>query len=196
MYCPKCAAQNIDDAQFCRACGANISLVSQALSGNPPAASIVPPLAPMIEMQGFDLRNRRKDNQPLSNERGIRHFFMGVGFLFVAICLALFSEHGQNDWWYWMLIPAFSLMGGGVAEIIRCKQNTRSAMPSEQTALSPEQPAAQAIPPASQMNQVAARNTAEMAPPPSVTEGTTRHLGSEAATQHFDANVKTSNENL
>jgi hypothetical protein len=45
------------------------------------------------------------------------------------------------------------------------------------------------------MNQVPVRNTAEMMTPPSVTEGTTRQLGSEAATQHFDANVKTSNEN-
>jgi uncharacterized membrane-anchored protein len=47
--------------------------------------------------------------------------------LFVAICLALFSgQHGQNAWWYWMLIPAFSLMGGGVAEMVRVKQSRRS----------------------------------------------------------------------
>jgi len=189
MYCPKCAAQNIDDAQFCRACGANISLVSQALSGQLRTMNVVPPLAPMVEMQGFDSRSRRKGNRPPSQERGVKHFFMGVGFLFVAICLALFSgRNGHNDWWPWMLIPAFSLMGGGVAEILRIKQNTRSSLP-------PEQPAAQAFP-VSHTDQVPARNTADMAmPPASVTEGTTRHLGSEAATQHIDANVKIRNEN-
>ncbi len=192
MYCPKCAAQNIDDAQFCRACGANISLVSQALSGKLPTSGLIPPLAPMFEMKGFDSLNRRKDNLPPSQERGIKHFFMGVGFLFVAICLALFSgQHGQNAWWYWMLIPAFSLMGGGVAEMVRVKQSHRAASLSETA--TPQ--AFSTTPPPPQMNQVPVRNTAEMAPPPSVTEGTTRHLGSEAATQHFDADVKTSNEN-
>ena len=35
MFCPKCATQNIDGASFCRVCGANISLVPQALSGQP-----------------------------------------------------------------------------------------------------------------------------------------------------------------
>ncbi|MGH9903752.1 MAG: zinc-ribbon domain-containing protein, partial [Pyrinomonadaceae bacterium] len=33
MFCPRCAAQNVDDASFCRACGTNISLVPQALTG-------------------------------------------------------------------------------------------------------------------------------------------------------------------
>ena len=38
MFCPKCAAQNIDGAKFCRVCGANISLVPAALSGQLPTA--------------------------------------------------------------------------------------------------------------------------------------------------------------
>ena len=33
MFCPKCATQNLDGASFCRTCGANISLVPQALTG-------------------------------------------------------------------------------------------------------------------------------------------------------------------
>ena len=33
MFCPKCAAQNADDAKFCRACGTDISLVPQAVTG-------------------------------------------------------------------------------------------------------------------------------------------------------------------
>ncbi len=33
MFCPKCAAQNLDGASYCRVCGANISLVPQALTG-------------------------------------------------------------------------------------------------------------------------------------------------------------------
>src|SRR5262245_5356006 len=40
MYCPRCAAQAIDDAKFCRSCGANLeavalALVDQQLSSKP-----------------------------------------------------------------------------------------------------------------------------------------------------------------
>ncbi len=37
MYCPKCGTNNIDNASFCRACGTNLSLVPQALTGHLPA---------------------------------------------------------------------------------------------------------------------------------------------------------------
>ena len=33
MYCPNCAAQIEDTQKYCRSCGANVSLVSQALKG-------------------------------------------------------------------------------------------------------------------------------------------------------------------
>lgn len=28
MFCPRCAAQNLDDAKFCRACGTNLETVA------------------------------------------------------------------------------------------------------------------------------------------------------------------------
>ena len=37
MFCPRCAADNSDDAKYCRACGADIHLVPQALTGLLPA---------------------------------------------------------------------------------------------------------------------------------------------------------------
>ncbi len=33
MFCPRCAAQNLDDAKFCRACGTNLESIALALSG-------------------------------------------------------------------------------------------------------------------------------------------------------------------
>lgn len=176
MFCPKCATQNSDNAQFCRACGTNIGVVSQALTGRlAPVSSGVP------EDLVDDLpRRRRRGRKQASVESGIKHVFMGVGFLVVAVCLALFG-HGRNDWWYWMLIPAFTLLGGGVGEVLRAKGAQRALMQSQQTAsvLSP------GIPPARLEPAPRSRNTAELPPlpPASVTEGTTRHLGSEAPTQ-------------
>ncbi len=34
MYCPRCAAQNLDDAKFCRGCGNSLETVALALSGH------------------------------------------------------------------------------------------------------------------------------------------------------------------
>jgi len=39
MFCPKCASQNVEGASYCRACGANVSLVPQALNGQLPNAN-------------------------------------------------------------------------------------------------------------------------------------------------------------
>jgi len=33
MFCPRCAAQNLDDAKFCRACGTNLEPIALALRG-------------------------------------------------------------------------------------------------------------------------------------------------------------------
>jgi hypothetical protein len=103
--------------------------------------------------------------------------FMGLGLLIAAIVLA-FMPMGRG-WWFWMFIPAFAMLGGGVAEIVRLK--------IEQRQLSSEAAPA-AMPEASRMSELPARSTSElMPPPPSVTEGTTRHLGSEGPTEYLAA---------
>ena len=80
-----------------------------------------------------------------------------------------------------MLIPAFSMMGSGVAQYIRIREHKRRAL----SAGALGRPAVLQPP---GVNTFSARNTGELvAPPPSVTEGTTRHLGAEAPTRHLDA---------
>ena len=83
-------------------------------------------------------------------------------------------------WWFWMLIPAFSLVGSGVAQYIRLKEREKkSFLPGNMG-----QPSIQTRRP---VDALPTRNTGELvAPPPSVTEGTTRHLGAEAPTRHLD----------
>ncbi len=104
---------------------------------------------------------------------------MGIAFLFVAMALS-FSRMGTG-WWFWMLIPAFSMMGTGIAQYIRLKENEKRLLRPGSFA----QPSIQAPP---RVPAFPVRNTGELvAPPPSVTEGTTRHLGAEAPTRHFDA---------
>ena len=172
MFCPKCATQNLEGASFCRSCGANISLIPHALSGQLPQA--------VEEDEEFDFgrRARRKNRGKLSLDHAFKNVFMGIAFLLVSIALA-FSMMGRG-WWFWMLIPAFSMMGSGVAQYIRIREHKRRALSA-----GPLGRPAVLQPPG--VNTFPARNTGELvAPPPSVTEGTTRHLGAEAPTRHLD----------
>lgn len=164
MFCPKCAAQNVDGASFCRVCGANVSLVPQALSGQLPEA----PETEKVKGRG----------KPATWESAFRSLFMGVAFLLIAIALG-FSRMG-GGWWFYMLIPAAVMMATGVAHYMRMKeQQRRQFQPGMMGQRSFEQ---------TQQPSLPSRQTGElMAPPPSVTEGTTRHLGTEAATRHFGA---------
>ncbi len=166
MFCPKCATQNIEGAHFCRVCGANISLIPQALSGQLPQ---------MTEESGRHSHRLRRGKPTM--EDGIRQLATGFGFLFVSLAIAEYAPAGRV-WWFWLLIPAFTLLGKGISEIM-CAKNNRASLPTSQTPqISMPQPV-QNLPP---------RNTAELMPPvPSVTEGTTRHLGADAATRHFDS---------
>jgi hypothetical protein len=124
------------------------------------------------------LRSRKKRGREVGLENAFRSAFMGLGFLFVSMALA-FSAMGRG-WWFWMLIPAFSMMGTGVAQYIRVKEQQKKALAQNRAA-----PAAfQASPRAAALPR---RNTGELVPPPpSVTEGTTRHLGAELPTRHLD----------
>ena len=164
MFCPKCGSQNADDAKFCRACGTDISLVPQAVTGQ---------LAERLADDGNDWhsrRRRRRDREkgPPSIERAVRSFIMGVAFIFVAFAVRTWAPAG-NIWWFWMLIPAASMIADGVSTYIRVAENKKRLSPP----YAPAQPAVQPPPRASALPP---RNTGEIVPPPSITEGTTRHL--------------------
>jgi hypothetical protein len=129
-----------------------------------------------------EARRRKRHSGKASLEDGIRQLFMGIGFLLVAMAVALFGqEMGGKVWWFWMLIPAFTLLGKGISQIVQVKRQDKFLPPESATlsnTISSRQPVT-ALPP---------RNTAQLVPtPPSVTEGTTRHLGAEAPTRYLDA---------
>jgi len=116
MFCPKCAAQNIDGASFCRACGANISLVPQALTGQLPTAE---------QRQWSDYSSRRRRNREPSIEEAIRSIIMGVAFTIVSILVSRYAP-GGSVWWFWLLIPAFGSLGSGIAQYIHLKKMEKS----------------------------------------------------------------------
>lgn len=171
MFCPRCAAQNTEEAKFCRSCGADISLVPQALTG---ALAARPAAGDDSTLSRRDRRHaRRHDGKPVNIERAVRSLFMGLAFLFVAFAAKTWGPVG-HVWWFWLLIPAFGMLADGVSTYLRLaeeKKTTAAAAPPFYT------PPPTAVPHAPRVGELPQRNTGEMIPPPSVTEGTTRHLG-------------------
>jgi len=152
MFCPKCATQNLDGASFCRSCGANISLVPQALTGQLAHANEE---KAVVQEEICATTGRR--GRPLTLDVAFKNVFIGVAFLLISIAL---SRSIGAAWWFWMLIPAFGLMGTGVAQYIRLRD-----LQNRPTRTLPPPPV---------------RATEHLMPPvPSVTEGTTRHLSSK-----------------
>lgn len=167
MFCPKCATQNVDGASFCRSCGANISLIPQALSGQLPTTPT---------NDDSERGSRRKRRREPSLDDGIRHLAMGLAFVIISWIIGRYSPGGWT-WWYWMLVPAFMFLGRGISDIVRVRQAKAEAPMFEQPQMSTG---------ARPKSLPVARTGELMTPVPSVTEGTTRHLGAEAPTRHFD----------
>lgn len=130
-----------------------------------------------------DRRGRVRSNNPDDLwSAGIRNIIMSVGFLTVAMTLLITSVAGGEKWWWAMLIPAFTLLANGIGSISKSKrlEKNKSETIEQRTQLqfSPPQPNA-SLPP-SQTEYVEPQktiyDTGELVVPPSVTEGTTRHL--------------------
>ena len=150
MYCPKCAAQNIDDARYCRSCGANLSLVPQALAGQ----------LPNDRAGRFEevIRLRRRPNLA----RGITR--VSLGFALLLVIAGIFLSKGNIGAEIWLFLPAFALLGKGVADIVNAMNAERAARNL-------------AMPPSVQITgELQPRALNDSLEPPSITEGTTRHL--------------------
>jgi hypothetical protein len=157
MFCPKCATQNLDGASFCRSCGANISLVPQALTGQIARPTEAKDLTEEEACFGSGSRRRRRGE--VTVETAFKRVFLGIAFVFIAIAL---SRSIGAGWWFWMFIPAALMMGSGIGQYIRLKQMQ-------------DRPVTSFPPPP-------VRPTEHLMPPaPSVTEGTTRHLTSKTS---------------
>ena len=166
MFCPKCANQNVNGASYCRHCGANISLVPQALTGQ---------LAPASPPDDDYYRGRRRRGEP-SMDRAIRSLAMGIAFAVMIVMASKFALGGSR-WWFWFLIPTIMFFSRGFAELARVRGSRK------QLAAAPQ----------AQLNSVRgfdlpSQKTGELVTAvPSVTEGTTRHLVNEVRTQKLDS---------
>jgi len=180
MFCPKCGVKNPEAGKFCRSCGTNLSTISDALSGK--SSNEMPGFGMMMQpMQPINLLNKK--GKTVNLESMLSTLFTGFAFLIISIILGVTGMAGGRHWWFWLLIPAFAMLGTGIAQYIQyiqIKKHGQKSIPnSEQpeTAKSFNQTQNASLPPI-QTEYIAPDsryNTGDLVPP-SVAEGTTRHL--------------------
>lgn len=107
MYCPRCAAENLNDVKFCRGCGANLETVALALSGHYDS------IARNQQPADTWLQKRNESVRQL-----VKAISLLASSLLVGVALGLLSN--TNDWimvWLvfagWMAVwGVFSLVAG------------------------------------------------------------------------------------
>jgi zinc-ribbon domain len=151
MYCPKCGNQAADSAAYCRSCGANLSLVPQALTG-------------VLASPDKQLDRHGRPKRPKTMTEATTTLFTGFGFIAAAIA-TLYYAPGGSLWWYWLFIPAFSCIGSGIATMFELRSAQRAASVPQ-------------LPPVSSSNtaNIGRDEPYELEAPPSIVEATTRQL--------------------
>ena len=175
MFCPKCGMKNPETGKFCRSCGTDLATVSDALTGKSknktPGFGMIEPIQPM------GLTSRK--GKSITWESMLSTLFTGLAFLVISIILGITGMANAQKWWFWLLIPAFTMLGTGIAQYIQLKKYEQKSFPNSEpeTVKSFNQTSNASLPP-SQTEYVAPDSrykTGDLVPP-SVTDGTTRHL--------------------
>lgn len=172
MFCPKCGTQNPEAGKFCRGCGTDLGTISDALSGKTSNKGF----GMMEPVQPMNLKNYK--GKPVHLEGAMGKLFMGMAFLVVSIILGVTGKGG--GWWFWMLIPAFGMLGSGVAQFIQIKHSqpgNAAFTPQDSPNEISSAPKNSALPPpqTEYVSPESRYKTGDLVPP-SVTDGTTRHL--------------------
>ncbi len=164
MFCPKCGTKNPDDGKFCRKCGTDLSPVTDALTGG---------------SSNYASKKSKHKKAKYSWESALSKLFMGFAFLVISVILGVTGAAGAANWWYWMLIPGFAMIGTGLAQVIQLRSESARNLEFRSDANELPQSHEHALP-APQTEYVGNDTSSNYETgdlvPPSVVENTTRHL--------------------
>ena len=184
MFCPKCGGQNPEAGKFCRTCGTDLSNVSDALAGRsgsePRGFGMMEPLEPMQfgRSRSRHDKSRKKDPTEVYGD-AIRSIVSGIGFLVVSMALLFTGVANGRTWWWAMLFPASTFLAKGISELLKSRKMEKVLSGTNAGAAAElGQPGGNMTLPAAQTEwaQPDSRYKTGDLVPPSVTDGTTRHL--------------------
>ena len=168
MFCPGCGKESAANQRFCKSCGCDLGVVSQALGSRTSQPPLAIPTPSGASNPAFDFAAYNKQLQ-----RGYKEVGTGAGVM-IAVLFILFMVHER--WMPWailgLMIWGCGSLGNGISKLIAANQMKRHAplptpnpihQPAFRAQTTSDLP--QYAPPQSQPNQV-----------PSVTEQTTRKL--------------------
>jgi hypothetical protein len=160
ISCPKCGNQGDAAERFCRKCGADLEGALARSSGQP-----------VLKMPVAEAPSRDPDELTGS---GVANFFIGDGFLIVAILLSVMDSSVKSLLWLLFLIPTLFFYGKGFADLFKARQIRRRLKQDELNAASKTVE----LPPARRTVLDGFRNhqSGELISTQSVTERTTRQL--------------------
>jgi hypothetical protein len=162
MFCPKCGAQSSEESSFCRGCGEDLSLVSQALGKNPS----------LLIAHKLDRAVRKNPTLQLAwlkdqKRRAAGELLSGAFTLFALIWFILLGR-GNPEFAYGVIAAiACYLIALGIWDF-------RGASKSSEAASAEGTPGALRGP--SAPKELASPVTSEILPATSITESTTRNL--------------------
>ncbi len=181
MFCPKCGTKNPEDGKFCRSCGTALASVSAAISGDLSGGMGETDLDPRSTYLSNE-EGRRKDPHEVYGD-GVKGVITGFGFLIVSLALLFTGVAGGKAWWWALLFPAFFGFARGVSDIVKSRKMLETRR--SPTSVPPPRSMVGSVPantslPSPQTDFIPANvesryKTGDLVPP-SVTDGTTRHL--------------------
>lgn len=167
MYCPRCAAQNLDDAKFCRGCGTSLETIALALAGKLPLARKKDEDDDEEEPKTW-MEKRRKGVNKLVRATGL----LGSSLL-IGTALGLFSN--QNDWIFvwmvfcgWMAVWGVFSLVSGIQYLLDARYTRKYLGPAARDTGQ--------LSSGREFKQLPERDLSMHVPPVSVTEQTTRAL--------------------
>lgn len=181
MYCPSCGAQNNEDVRFCRKCGADLRVVSQAMTKR---LSWWKYIATKIDDRA-EAQRRKEDYN-----KGLVEISHAALILMIGIPLAIIYIIDYRDFMPFMLLgPAFSLLGFGLRDYWIYRRRLKheyhpdplevESQLGELSIYKPDRRATdkERMTGTSEVGESALTTSLPAASPPSITEQTTQTLG-------------------
>jgi len=102
MYCPRCATETSDvDAKFCRSCGVDLNLVTQAMAGK------ISWRSHLLNRLDYYLLSQREFEERENAREGRWNTFLGIGLLLSSV-VGLIIE--TRLWSFWLFLLFFSFV--------------------------------------------------------------------------------------